>query len=282
MKKTALLLPIVAGLLYVTLSSNDANPSITGIGNRTGAKASTANCAGSGCHTGTAPAPTIGIRVDSVGGVQVSKFVPGMTYTVTVTGSHTTNTKFGFQFAAVTGTGASQTQSGTFPGSMPSSVAKNTFSGLSIIEHSAVITGPLSKSFTWQAPTVGGSPIDIKMYLTVNAVNGTGSADGSDVSGNTSITLAQWVTPSAVANVDNGISVKAYPNPVTDVLNIQANAYDTYTVQVYDMAGRMVNAGATNVVTGASTISTSGWATGMYNVVVSNVNGSKTVQVAKQ
>ncbi|GAA4459759.1 hypothetical protein GCM10023093_01330 [Nemorincola caseinilytica] len=227
------------------------------------------------------------IRVDSIGGVEVTKFVSGMTYTVTVTGSHATNTNYGFQYTAVTGSGASQTPAGTHSGVMPSQVAKRTFDGLTIIEQTSAIAGTgtpntFSKTFTWTAPTVTGSPIDVKMYLTVNAVNNNNNADVGDASANMSITLQQHPTPSAVGTVSNGISVKAYPNPVTDLLNIQANAYDTYTIQVYDVAGRLVNAGSNNIITGSSTINTASWAPGMYNVVVAGENGAKTIQVIKQ
>lgn len=276
MKKRALLFTLIAGMSYVIFSSNASGPAGFGTGNRTGAKASTANCSSGGCHSGGSGAPTMNIRVDSVGGVEITKYTPGKTYTVTVTGSHTSLTKFGFQCAVVSGTGASQVNVGAIS-APPSQTAVHTASSLNILEHTSAITGTLSKSFTWTAPATDVG--NVTMYLTVNAVNGTGSTDG-DISGNMNKVFAAYAAPSAVANVTNDISIKAFPNPTTDVLNIQAtNILGNYSVQAFDFAGRSVLNATVN---GIATISTANWAPGIYNVVVTGENGRKTLQVVKQ
>ena len=99
MKKQILLFTLTAGMVSAVLMSSSGGAANGGLGNRTGAKGSTANCSGSGCHGAASTATTATIRVDSAGGVEVTKYVPGMTYTVTVTGAHASNNRFGFQFA---------------------------------------------------------------------------------------------------------------------------------------------------------------------------------------
>lgn len=279
MKKKSLLFTLVAGMAYVVLSSNDNGAGASTGGNRTGAKSSSTSCVDAGCHGGGSGAPTLNIRVDTAGGVQVTKYTPGKTYTVTVTGSHASLTKFGFQYTAVTGTGSAQANAGTLSG-FPSQTAQHTIAsagGLKVVEHTSPISGPLSKSFTWAAPTTAAG--NVTMYLTVNAVNGDGNTPG-DISGNMNVVLAQYPIASGVADVANDISITAFPNPTTDVLHIQAeNLLGAYTVQAYDFMGRAV---LNTTVNGTASISTANWAAGVYNVVVTGQSGHKAIQVVKQ
>ncbi len=286
MKKKILLFTLSSIMGAVVLMSNGGGAVNGGNGIRNGAKGITQTCAQAGCHTGTLAAIP-GIRVDSVGGVEVTSYVAGMTYTVTVTGSHPTNTKFGFQLAAVSGTGTAQVQAGSFAATgLPAQTAKRTSSSLEIMEHSSVITGTgtpatLSKSFVWTAPT-STTLTDVKFYLAVNAVNGNGVADAGDAAENLTITLPRQIPSTEVADIANNATVIAYPNPTTGILNINASAWTNATVNVYDIAGRNVASVQTNSVTGAATINTDNWASGVYNVVVSNETGRKAIQVVKQ
>ena len=281
MKKQILLFTLSAGMIATILMSSSGGAVNGGLGNRTGAKGSTASCAGGSCHGAASAATTATIRVDSVGGVQVTKYVPGMTYTVTVTGAHASNNRFGFQFAAVSGAGASQLQAGTFS-ALPTSVASRTASSLNIIEQSAGITGPLSKSFSWTAPAAGlGS---ISMYLIVNATNGSGGPGPEDVTANTSKILTELVT-SSVPVVANNVTVSAFPNPVVGQLNVQVgDITGAYTVAVYDITGRSVatTSVAAGNVAATTSFNTTNWAPGAYMVVVES-EGNRTVQqVVKQ
>lgn len=270
MKKKALLFILVAGMGYVTLSSSSGGPG----GNLTGARGSSPSCGS--CHGGGSGAPTLNIRVDTAGGVEVTKYTPGKTYTVTVTGSHPSLTKFGFQYTAVSGTGGAQINAGTLT-ALPSQTATHTASTLTILEHTSTINGPLSKSFTWTAPATGVG--NVTMYLTVNAVNGNGS-DNGDISGNMNKVLAQYPVVTEVANVNNDINITAFPNPATNTLNIQAaNIFGNYNVEAFDFTGRSV---LNTTVNGIASINTSNWAPGVYNVVVTGETGHKAIQVVKQ
>jgi len=276
MKKKFLLFSLSAVTLGTILMSDSNGPS--NIYN--GVKGNPSNC--SSCHGPASAATTATIRVDSTGGVAVTKYVAGMTYTVTVTGSHTSNTKFGFQFAAVSGTGSAQVKAGTFGATLPSQVKKLTMSTVDFIEHSATITGPLSKSFTWTAPATNVG--DVKMYLTVNAVDGNGGNNSADISNNTITTLTFYAPPTSVNTVAENATISAFPNPVMDELHLQLNeTFATSTVSVFDITGRnIMNTVVAPNAAGSTTLNTSSWVPGMYKIVVANTNGSNTISVIKQ
>lgn len=278
MKKRILLLTLAAGMLYVTLQSSSGGVAASGQ-NRTGAKSSTASCGGSGCHgTGASTTLTTNIRIDSAGGVEVANYVPGMTYTVTVSAAHPA-TNYGFQFAAVSGSGASQIQAGSFS-SLPAQVISRTLSSLNIIEQSSVISSSFSKSFTWTAPATNVG--DITMYLTVNAVDGTGGANTNDTSKNMSITLAHRAATSSIEEVEKSI-ISVFPNPTNGVLNLQLpDAYTNYDVTITDLMGKETytikhTANSSRNVT----INTEKWPSGMYIINANNHIGSTSIKFIK-
>ncbi len=282
MKKKFLLFSLSAVTLATVLSSHSGGHTTSGSGNRTGAKGSMSSCGGPGCH-GSLTGTTAIIRVDSAG-VPVTKYTAGKVYTVHVVGKSSTNTKYGFQFTAVSGTGSSQIKAGAVSG-LPSGVVTATFSGLEIVEHSASITAAdsLEKTFTWTAPATGVG--DIKMYLTVNAVDGLSGASAVDASTNTVITLPLYTPPTtSVASVTEQTNISAFPNPVMDELHLQLNeTFATSTVSVFDITGRnIINTVVAPNAAGSTTLNTSSWVPGLYKIIVANANGSNTISVVKQ
>jgi len=277
MKKRVLLLTAIGGIFYLTLSSYTTGPALNSQ-NRSGAKSSVANCGGPGCHGSSAASSDVAvtITVDS-SGTPVSEYVPGNTYTVNINATFpTTQPAFGFQYAVVSGTGGSQIQAGS-NSSLPTHVASHTFSGLHFIEHTtqlAASSGTGSVSFSWTAPAAGTG--NVTMYCTVNAVNDNNEADGGDISNNSNKVLTE-LTTTGIASVANNADVKAYPNPVTNVLNIETDVKGAYNVSVYDLNGKMVttqNVNAGNATT--TVINTNNWIPGMYEVTIEK-QGSRTV-----
>lgn len=276
-----LLFTLIGGLGYVALTSSSGGASNSGL-LRNGAKGTPTTCGGGGCHTGTL-APIIDIRVDSVGGVEVSKYVAGMTYTVTVTASHPSNNAFGFQLSSVSGTGTAQVQAGSFASAgLPAQVAKRTSSGIEVMEQSSTISGALSKSMVWTAPATGSE--DVKFYLTVNAVDGVGGASSGDASENMSITLPKHPSTSSVATMASKATVSAYPNPATNVLNIASGyANQQISIDILDMTGRNIAHQLNNTdADGNTNISMTNLAPGQYNVVIAKGAEKQTIQVVKQ
>ena len=285
MKKRTVVFTLVAGLVYIGTTSYHGGAAADGSLNRTGAQGSTAGCAGSGCHTGTAPTSNALIYIDSAGGIPVTKYTPGKTYTIRVVGKHSANDEFGFQFAAVSGIGSSQVQAGTFGTSLPANVAKHTLSGLDLIEHTDHVAAvspadSFVRSFSWTAPAT--SVGNITLYLSVNAVNGNHMADPADVSSNSSKVLQPYTVPSTVSALEESVSLVVYPNPVKNSLNVTLNGQQGhYLLNVFDFWGRLVL--KTNFENGQlpNMINTAQWKPGIYQVVVEGENGRVVNQVVK-
>lgn len=290
MKKQIVLFTAVAGLIYVTLSSYRSGPGLNGE-NRTGAKSSTTNCGGGGCHGGASANTTVSIIVDSTGSVPVTSYVPGMTYTIVINGSNTSSLpNFGFQFTAVKGTGASQTDAGTFGATLPTGVRQTTSaqSGtLNFIENKqsivAAAAGTYTESFTWTAPAAGTG--NVTMYCTLNAVDGNNSENAADKSGNTSAVLTEQVA-TATHDVAKTIAVRAYPNPVANSLNVAIDNAKPgiYHLAVVDINGRNIEDKDINITTGNYSLSlnAAGWARGTYIVHLTNGSDMKVIPIVKQ
>ncbi|MBS1584061.1 MAG: T9SS type A sorting domain-containing protein [Bacteroidetes bacterium] len=290
MKKKIVLFTTAAGLIYMSLSSYRSGPGLNGE-NRTGARNSTTNCGGGGCHGGASANTTVAIIVDSTGNVPVTSYVPGMTYTILINGGNTSSLpNFGFQFTAVKGTGASQTDAGTFGAVLPTGVRQTTAaqSGtLTFIENKqsivAAAAGYYTASFTWTAPAAGTG--NVTMYCTLNAVDGNGNENSADKSANTSVVLTEQTATSA-ANTEKIIALRAYPNPVTDNLNISVkNAKQgTYHLAVVDINGRNIEDKDININTAdyALSLNANSWARGTYLLHVTNGTDMKVIPIVKQ
>jgi type IX secretion system substrate protein len=292
MKKRILLFTAVAGISYLVFSSESGGPATSLGGNRTGSQGSTTTCGtvGAGCHGGTGAATTVTITVDSATTHPVTHYVPGQTYTINITGTNSSSyAKFGFEFSSVSGTGVSQIQAGTpVTSSLPTHVFADALSGLTIVEHGAALTaavpGNYTISFQWTAPTTGVG--NITLYATLNAVNGNAVADAADVSANTSVVLGQEAKPTSVATANSSVNVSAFPNPVSNVLNLKMDNAETgtYSIKAFSVDARCVAAEniSVNGNSQTATINTSNWTPGMYMVDVEKDGVRKVVQVVKQ
>ena len=265
------------------LSSNISGPAGGSGGNRSGAKGSTTTCGPSGCH-GSATGPAVTISMFA-GTTPVTKYTPGAAYTVKIHGAGSTNTKFGFQFASVSGTGTSQVQAGT-ASALPTNVTSHLLSALNFIEQSntlnATSAGVYDVSFTWTAPATAVG--NITLYCTLNAVNGDGNENSADVSGNTSLILP--VATASVAALTGNISVSAFPNPAINSLNLKLDNAQTgnYAVEVFNLGGKVV-ATENIMVNGNSqvaTINTGNWAAGTYMISVEKDGNRQVIPVVKQ
>ena len=282
MKKRTLLFTLIAGMGYLVFSSNLVGPALSTGGNRSGAKSSIANCSAGGCH-GSATGVTVTITVDSgTSSTVATHYRASQLYTIKIHGTGTTNTKYGFQFASVTGIGTSQLQAGT-PGGLPASVATHTLSGLSFVEHTSALTtstaGVFDVSFTWTAPatlTAGA----VTFYCTLNSVNGDGGAGSGDFSGNTSLVLPA-ITALSVPSVANDAAIKAFPNPVSNSLNLQTENTGTYAVRVYDLSGRTFISEQVTINGAPASINTSNLTPGFYQLVMEKDGDRQVIPIVK-
>jgi len=282
MKKRILLFTLSAGFGFFALTSYVNGPALTGNLNLTGVNGGSTSCGGGGCHGGTSAATTVSIVVDTLGGGAVTKYKPGGSYTVVITGNNTSSLpEFGYQFAAVSGTSPSQVAAGT--PTAPTNSHVKTLGAIKIVEHSTVLsatTGSYRLSIPWTAPAAGTGTVT--MYCTINAVDGLGGPDAADKNGNTSITLSEGYV--GVPELANNIEITAFPNPTTSTLNLKmGNAIGTYAVNVLDMTGRKVYTSIINA-SGATTqtaINCSSWAKGNYAVQISQDGAQRVVPVVK-
>lgn len=297
MKKRVLLFSLAAAMGAIGFSSYQTGPAQngydctgaeTGLGNPTG-------CGGGGCHsTGATANIGVVIKVDSANNTAVTKYVGGMTYTVTITGTNngsTTLSKFGFQTAAITGSVAvsSPTNAGTWQQTgLPTGTHYRAAQGgayvCNIVEHStpnSATTGAggngstYVRSYTWTAPAAGTGTVSI--WGALNAVNGNGNADNSDLWNTTHIVLTEEAATNAVANVTAN-DVKVYPNPVHGTLNIEL-ANTNSTVNVYSLNGQLMT--TQTVAAQHTSINTGNWANGMYEVEIVNGNSRHISTIVK-
>jgi hypothetical protein len=173
---------------------------------------------------------------------------------------------------------------------MPSGVhltsGSSTGLGVSFVEHShalqAKTAGVYDTSFVWTAPVAGTGTVT--MYCTINAVNGNGNADNTDVSSNTNVQLTE-VSSAGVNNVFDNMSLVAYPNPVVNTLHLQMNGATEgiYNVAVFDLTGKMIAKEDANVNSSNfdMTINTGNWSNGIYFVQVAKDGALKTLKVIK-
>jgi hypothetical protein len=81
-------------------------------------------------------------------------------------------------------------------------------------------------------------------------------------------------------------AVKAYPNPYSDGFQLNVvSSYDktaTVSVKVYDMLGRLVDSKNTTTSDLETTTIGSEYPSGVYNVIVTQENETKTVRVVKR
>ncbi len=285
MRKVVLLLPICGIFAYLTLSSHISGQS----GNCTGSPSAQTGCGS--CHGSSATTGiTVAFELDSAG-TPVTRYKPGMAYTLKVTGTNTTLNnlpKFGFQLAMVMGTGT--TQAGTF-GTMAAGQGTHGSGTLTIVGQTSALatstgTGSTNSTYTytvnWTAPVAGSGTVTA--YSVINAVNGDGRDASSDKwnTGSASFTELPAAANTSAATIDLA-SFSMYPNPVADALSIQFSQNGAYQIAIVDLNGHVMHTevfeAGNNAM--ATTLNTANWAKGMYYVTVLTNGLSKTSSVVK-
>lgn len=281
MKKRLLLFSTSIVLLSGLIMSYAGGPATNGQ-NRTGVNNGLNNCSSGGCHSGGSFTNT-NLTVSLTKGVNpVTTWQPDSVYTVRISGK-TTAPKYGYQLTSAWNNGTNDIPAGTFTAIAGANQVVPS-GGFSIFEHTQAATatgGDILASATWTAPSAG--TVDtVDFYLTVNNVNGNGVIQG-DNSNNVKISFGKQTV--SVAQLHADIKVAAYPNPVTDKLNISLeNAGDgTYSIRVFDMTGKIVANQSANVKGSYSTfINAAAWAKGMYHVQLQKDGAQRTIAVVKQ
>jgi len=288
MKKKSLLITLLAGMTYVTLSSSTNGAAADGNGDRTGRLGSSVTCGAAGCHAGGAGTTTCAIEIrkkSAPTGSIVTSYDADSVYIVRITGTNPTSslTKYGFQIICVNGVGGT-TNVGTWQ-NLPTgakSTSNTSTNSLKIIEQSSPQakngSGNYEIDLEWKAPTSGNATF----YAIINAVNGTGTVGGDAVSSSTQVTLQK---SASVGNTAFETAVAVYPNPATDVITVDAKNITSgdVKVQVADLRGKIIATQVTTANSGimSTSIDCSKWAAGMYYVCISKGTETKVVPVVK-
>lgn len=283
MKKKSLLITAATAIIYLTATSYSGGPAHNFEGDKTGrpGKTSCADCHGGGSGTTTG---SIEIRRKDwgSGSPALNSYIAGQTYIVTVKGTNPTAglDDFGFQFTAVKSSDNSPTGTYSNLGTM---VHGFPATNPTLVEHNAPIPktgGNYIVSFDWTAPSPGVG--EIKLYGIINAVNDNDSVTG-DVPSSTLVLTLNDAT--SIGNVSKEVVIKAYPNPVRDILTLDLEKADagTYMVHVYNANGSLVSTSALEISASdyKGTISTSAWAPGLYFVQVQRDGNKQVIPVVK-
>lgn len=305
MKRNLLILLTALSLAAITLSSYEHGPAYEGGLNRTGSQGGPASCSGGGCHNVNNPATIVSVNVYNSLGAAVDHYSPGETYTVAITGHHTSSlslSEFGFQVSAVN---SAQNQAGTFAVASGSHLRVTSLGGLQIVEHKEALNDSVTNyfvaRFSWTAPAAGTG--NVQFYGILNPFGGGGDDDDDDRVKKTSsykmddddddegsdttcpniapvLTLGEGTGgTSDVAGIASDNSITIYPNPCTSYFRIIiGNGADTtaYKVTVYAANGTLMHQGDKLDVTVIN------FPPGLYHVVISSQNSSVTRQVIKQ
>lgn len=284
MNKKILLFSATLGIAYLGFTSYSAGP-FAGEGNITGSGTKAASCSGGSCHSGStgktkslfaSPGVAFSLKVKSSGLAEAAGvYMPGTTYVVTFSVvNEDIKPKYGFQASCVKTTG--KTKAGTLVATMANTTKKTETSGVELIEHTTALTGSTGQyiiTFEWTAPATGTG--DVTFYGIVNAVNGTGTTAGDDPSGELKATFKDKTT--SINEKINNIASKVYPNPCSNVLNIETASTAKFMATVYDVAGRQVIAPSHH-----SSIDVSSLTNGLYMLRLNTEEGQQTVSFIKQ
>ncbi len=242
-----------------------------GITGRTGSP-SEGTC--SGCHGGGSGTTSVSISASPA--FISNQYTPLQTYTISVTVSNNSFSKFGFNAEILnpSNTNAGNITSGSTGVQVINTTRKN-------VTHTAPKsgTGSATFQFVWVAPVSGTATI----YAAGNAVDGTGGT-GGDTPSNTSLTVKDNTGVGINEAVASGISgLNVYPNPVRSDFKISYNLIENAVVKVglYDIQGKEITEFANgNQNMGANLLNTqlpSDLANGVYFVKLS-LEGKQQVQ----
>ncbi len=197
-------------------------------------------CNTSGCHTGT---------MLNMGGGDIEitspdlvnwEYVPGESYTISVTVSQANRSLFGFCFEALQPSGDN---AGFLTAGAGSQILTKLVGGISRrsvthVENGGATPNAHTFTFTWDAPETNIG--NITFYTAGNATNGNGFASGDLI-----YSTSQVVTPQVISGISElkpKAEIQVFPNPF--VSNVRINYHLTkqglVKAQIFDLSGREI------------------------------------------
>lgn len=257
-------------------------------GNRTGSAGTQANCDGSFCHGGIATSTFLSITLME-GATPVTKYKPNQTYQVIIAGGTTNGNRpgFGFQCSAVKES-STGTQAGTFNVGTATNIAVRTSGTVSLVEHTAILTGTgtgstwgYQSTFNWVAPAAGTG--NVKFFLTLLSANNNANASG-DSANNTTAVFAE--APVGVEQTPDGLHLQAFPNPAAQVITLDAGTAPAghYTLLVHSATGQKIFSQPLTHSGGAlkASVPCERWAPGTYFLQLQSPEGAWSTSMVKR
>jgi hypothetical protein len=222
------------------------------------------------CHTGSNQPVAGWITSD----IPASGYVPGQTYTITATGTHSGVQRFGFE---VTAEDNNNGKKGTLV--ITNAAQTKLVNGGKSVTHTSGGTTPSGNSkawtFDWTAPAAGAGTITF--YGAFNAANGNGSTSG-DVVYTTATAFNEFTTGIADENLA-GNNFSVYPNPFSSFLTVSVADNEGLTgIRITSSNGAQVYS-ANEVNRGINRISTESLAPGMYHITVMAKDGTSATKM---
>ncbi len=233
------------------------------------------------CHGGGNFAATLTAQLLE-DGAPITEYEPGEDYTFRLT-INTSNPpeRYGFQVVALQG--AQNANAGTWD-SPPSGFRLTNISNRQYVEHNSARTSNVLE-IKWKAPVAGSGAV--RFYAAGNAVNFNGSTSGDSPTslGNMPLTIAEKATSSIFAAKLLPATVKIYPNPVRDRLNlsIQIKESGRYALRVFDLDGRERQSEFIELIAGENmeSIAVENMPAGNYLVVLSDGERTASAKMLK-
>ena len=258
MKKTLLFtISVLLGLIFFTYPEITKGKENGSPGGKTNSPIDGNNC--TGCHNTQLNNGQGSVIISS--DMQNNEYVPGETYTITVTALHQSFITYGFELTAENGT----SKSGSFI--ILSSATTKLVNGGNAVTHTQSGTlGSATKTWTvdWTAPGFASSTGTVNFY--VCAVNGNGDGDNSGDEVHTNIyTVNEQQSTSIAEHYDSDI-IKYINNEVIISTDKELNS-----IRVYDINGKLIKITNSDV----RKISTSEFKNGIYIIELIENSGNK-------
>lgn len=260
--------------------SNSGGRAAVGSGDNTGAPPSNAFC--QSCHNAGAFSPSVSIEIFEQGtSTAVTEYISGTAYDVkiTVTAGSGTPAGFGQQTTVL------DANNNAITGwSNPSSDGQisNLGNGRQFFEQNGISSSG-EFTATWTAPAAGTG--SVTFYTGANAVDGLGST-GGDGSTQSSLTLAEGVASNVTNPNALTVNLNAYPNPVTDVLNLETvgTTSGEHILTITNNVGQVVRQQIIQLNYGMdlNSFNVSELTSGIYRVSLSQKDKIATITVLKQ
>jgi hypothetical protein len=237
----------------------------------------------SSCHTGGTFNPTATIQLLDANNNVVTKYNPGLTYTVrfTITAGAGTPSAYGFQMIDIRDADSTNFK-GFVQGAQPAGTQIGILTNGRMYAEHTMRSATNVFNMKWKAATAGRGAISF--YAVGNAVNSNGATGGDSPTASIKATFAEQ--PTSLNELEKAVTeFNLFPNPTLDRLNVglQLQTDKSCDVRLTDDAGRIILATKWHLKSGANqqNIDMSAYSAGQYQLTLRSEDGVYSKKVYK-